>query len=147
MFVRRRAPGPFLLRTAVDTEVTVGAFEQIRKEFEAMRASEPTEEELALARNALTLVLPLQFEVKGQITGRRVEAISYGLADDYWRTFAEEVRAVTPDDVLEAARRYLSPDGLVLLAVGDVARFAADLEEFGSVEVSSAEPAVEAPGA
>jgi zinc protease len=146
MFARRRAAGPFLLKTAVDTEVTVGAFEQIRKEFEAMRVSVPTEDELALARNALTLTLPLRFETKGQITGHRVEAISYGLPDDYWRTFESEVRAVTPDDVLEAARRYLSPDGLVLLAVGDVARFAEELEEFGSVEVASAEPVEEAPG-
>ena len=145
MFVRRRSAGPFLLQTAVDTEVTVGAFEQIWREFEAMRVSVPAEEELALARNALTLVLPLQFETKGQITGRRVEAISYGLPGDYWQTYADEVRAVTPDDVRRAAQKYLRPEGLVLLAVGDVARFADELGEFGSVEVTPAEPVAKAP--
>ncbi|MDH3297347.1 MAG: insulinase family protein, partial [Gemmatimonadota bacterium] len=97
--------------------------------------STPTGEELALAKNALTLSLPLQFETKGQIAGRRVESVTYGLPADYWEDYADEVRAVTADEVATAARRFLDPGGLVLLAVGDVARFADDLAEFGNVEV------------
>jgi zinc protease len=134
-FLRRRSPGPFVVRTAVDTEVTVGAFEQIRMELEAMVAAPPTDEELTLARNALTLALPLQFETKGQIAGRRVETLTYDLADDYWTTFSDVVRAVTPQQVQDMARDFLDPSRLVYLAVGDVARFAGNLAPFGPVEV------------
>ena len=134
-FVRRRGVGPFVLRTAVDTAVTADAFGEVCREFQTMCDSTPTGEELALAKNALTLSLPLQFETKGQIAGRRVESVTYGLPADYWEDYADEVRAVTADEVATAARRFLDPGGLVLLAVGDVARFADDLAEFGNVEV------------
>jgi len=41
--------------------------------------------------------------------------------------------------VREAALRYLKPENLVLLAVGDVARFAEKLGRFGTVEVLPAD--------
>jgi hypothetical protein len=37
------------------------------------------------------------------------------------------------------AQRYLNPENLVLLAVGDVSRFASELERFGPVQVLSAD--------
>ncbi len=135
VFVRRRAAGPFVLLTAVDTDVTARAYEQICAEFALMRESRPTDEELSFAANALTLSLPLQFETVGQIAGRRVESVTYGLPDDYWETFPDAVRAVTVDDVTAAARRYLAPENLVLLAVGEVAQFADELGGLGSVQV------------
>lgn len=147
MFIRRRSVGPFMLRTAVDTDVTVAAFEQIRGEFERMCDSKPTEEELTSAKNSLTLALPLQFETKGQVAGRRVETVTYGLPGDYWESFADAVLAVTPDEVRAEARRFLQSEGLVLLAVGDVARFADDLADFGAVHVVPAGPPAEAPQA
>jgi predicted Zn-dependent peptidase len=42
-----------------------------------------------------------------------------GRPDDYWQTYAENIRAVTPDDVLAVAQKYLHPDKLVFLVVGD----------------------------
>jgi zinc protease len=144
-FVRRRAAGPFVLSTAIDTDVTTRAAEQIFLEFEAMRDSRPTDLELSLAANALTLSLPLQFETASQIAGRRVEAVSYGLPDDYWETFPDAVSAVTAGEVREAARRYLKPENLVLLAVGDVAKFAEELGRFGTVQVLPADIQEQAP--
>ncbi|MFW6088575.1 MAG: M16 family metallopeptidase [Gemmatimonadota bacterium] len=134
--LRRRRPGPFLLRTAVATEATAAAFAEVLAEFERLRAEPPSTAELALAANALTRSLPLQFQTASQLAGRRAEAITYELPDDYWERFPERVRAVEPDDVRDAARRLLARDGLVLLAVGAVAGFAPELEELGPVHVS-----------
>lgn len=134
--LRRRRPGPFLLRTAVATEVTAAAFAEILDEFERLRDELPAPEELELAANALTRSLPLQFQTASQLAGRRAEAITYVLPDDYWERFPERIRAVAPADVRDAARRLLAPDGLVLLAVGAVAEFAPELREFGPVHVS-----------
>lgn len=134
--LRRRRPGPFLLRTAVATEVTAAAFAEILGEFERLRDELPAPEELELAANALTRSLPLQFQTASQLASRRAETITYELPDDYWQRFPERVGAVEPADVREAARRLLAPDGLVLLAVGAVAEFAPELREFGTVQVS-----------
>lgn len=138
VLLRRRRRGPFLLRTAVATEVTLAAFAEILGEFARMCDQPPEAEELALAANALTLSLPLQFETASQLARRQAEAVMYGLPDDYWERFPGRVRAVGPDEVGAAARRILSPDGLVLLAAGDVAGFAEEAGGFGSVEVRPA---------
>ena len=42
-----------------------------------------------------------------------------GRPDDYWRNYTKKMSAVTPDDVLAAAQKYLHPDKLVFLVVGD----------------------------
>jgi predicted Zn-dependent peptidase len=42
-----------------------------------------------------------------------------GRPDDYWRKYTKNMEAVTPDAVLAAAKKYLHPDKLVFLVVGD----------------------------
>jgi predicted Zn-dependent peptidase len=42
-----------------------------------------------------------------------------GRPDDYWRKYTKKMEAVTPDAVLDAAKKYLHPDKLVYLVVGD----------------------------
>ncbi|HUU47125.1 MAG TPA: pitrilysin family protein, partial [Acidobacteriota bacterium] len=39
--------------------------------------------------------------------------------DTYWQEYTAKMEAVTPDDVLAAAQKYLHPDKLVYLVVGD----------------------------
>jgi zinc protease len=140
LFVRRRLPGPFILRTAVATEATVPAFDEVLGEIAALRAELATKDEMALAANALTLSMPLQFQTATQLASRRAESVTYGLPEDYWETFPRLVRAVTATQVREAARRFLRPEELVLLAVGAVAEFADELGSLGTVDLS-VEPA------
>lgn len=134
--LRRRRPGPFLLRTAVATDVTGAAFAEVLAEFERLRETPPTPAELELAANALTRSLPLQFQTSSQLAARRAETVTYGLPDDHWERFPGRVAAVRATDVREAARRLLDPDGLVLLAVGAVAGFEPELGVFGPVRTS-----------
>lgn len=42
-----------------------------------------------------------------------------GRSDDYWQNYTKNMDAVTPDDVLAVAQKYLHPDKLVFLIVGD----------------------------
>jgi len=42
-----------------------------------------------------------------------------GRPDDYWQNYTKNMQAVTPDDVLAVAKKYLHPDKLVFLVVGD----------------------------
>jgi zinc protease len=39
--------------------------------------------------------------------------------DDYWQNYTKNMKAVTPDDVLAVAQKYLHPDQLVFLVIGD----------------------------
>jgi predicted Zn-dependent peptidase len=42
-----------------------------------------------------------------------------GRPDNYWQKYTKNMEAVTPEAVLEVAKRYLHPDKLVFLVVGD----------------------------
>jgi len=130
----RRGAGPFVVQTAVETGVTADAFEEILMEIERMREDLVTDEELDLAKHALTLSLPLQFETAAQITGRVSRQGIYDLPADYWESYGQRLKAVTPEDVREVCRTYLGRRRLTLLAVTDADAAAEGLSRLGAVE-------------
>ncbi len=134
-FRARRGRGPFVARAAVDTPVTADAFREMEEEIRGLVRRPPSPEEMALARNALTLSLPRQFETVSQVSGKVATQVAYGLGDDYWERYRDRVEAVTPEEVVAVAERYLDPSRLVRVAVGDASEVASDLGELGTLEV------------
>ncbi len=100
-----------------------------------MKVDPASDAELELAKNALTLSLPRLFETVGQVSGRVAQQVVYGLPDDYWMTYRDQVAAVTREDVLAAAQRLLSTEHASIVVVGPVGDFHADLETLGPVEI------------
>jgi zinc protease len=137
-FAMRRAAGPFVARTAVETAVTADALAEMFRELKRMSEELPTQEEMRLAINALTLSLPRKFETVSQVTSKVVETVTYGLPDDYWPTFSDRVCAVDPEAVVQASRRYLDRARLTALVVGDAAVVAQPLERYGAVQLKAA---------
>jgi zinc protease len=135
-FTRRREAGPFVVRAAVETEKTARGFEEVLAEIRSMTERPPDEEELALARSALKLSLPREFETTSLVASKEAERIAYGLPEDWWERFPSAVTAVGRDDVVAVAERYLEPARLRLLAVADAAATQAGLAGLGPVEVS-----------
>jgi len=129
----RRGPGPLILSAAVQTEVTAAAVTEMLEEAGRLRDSPAAAEEMATAAGALTRSLPLRFETTTHLAEALVEQVVYGLPDDYWSGFAASIRAVTAGELQEAARRYLDPERLVSLVVGDASRVGPDLARLGPV--------------
>ena len=115
----RRGAGPFVVSTAVKTEVTAAATNEILKEIDTLRAEIVSEEELSLATAYLDGVFPIRYETTSSVASAIASATVFGLADDYFTTYRAKVRAVTAADVRRAAETYLHPDELLILAVGD----------------------------
>jgi len=143
----RRGAGPFVVQTAVETAVTADAFGEILSEIEKMREERVSEEELELAKHALTLSLPLQFETAAHITRRVSRQRIYDLPEDYWERYRDRIEAVTADQVRDVCRDLLARERLTLLAVTDAAAVAAGLGRFGEVDRRSIAEAVGAPAA
>ena len=61
----------------------------------------------------------------------------YGLPADFLERYRDNVAKVTVDDIQRVARKYLHPDGLTILVVGDEKRFDRPLSTLGSVRVIS----------
>ena len=117
----RRAAGPFVVSTAVKSEVTDRAVEEILREFDAIRELAPSADELALATDYLAGVFPIRYETTAAIAGAIAGATVFGLPEDWFRTYRDRVRGVTSVDVLAAARAHVDPLRALILAVGDPA--------------------------
>lgn len=135
LFRFRRGAGPFVARTAVETPVTAATFQEILGELRGLAVRPPTDEELGLAKNALTLSLPLQFETNGQVVRRVSKQLLYDLPEDYWERFRERVEAVTRDEVVAAAERYMDPERMEMVAVTDAAATREPLAEVAPLAV------------
>ena len=137
----RRQSGPFVVSSAVRSDVTAAAAREIMTEIDRMRAEQVSPEELSLATSYLEGVFPIRYETTAAIARALAGMIIYGLPEDYFDTYRERVRAVTTSDVQRAARDFLHPEELQLVAVGDPAVVREPLAEmnFGSVTLYDAD--------
>ncbi len=131
----RRGPGPFLVSTAVKSEVTDRAVTEILREIEGMRAVPPTANEVELATEYLAGVFPIRYETTAAVAGALAGATMFGLPDDWFATYRTRIRAVTPADVHAAACAHLDPARLLVLAVGDASVIEAPLSALGFAPV------------
>jgi predicted Zn-dependent peptidase len=134
-FDMRRGAGPFAVRTAVQTAVTVPAISESIKELERMRDTLVTDAELAAARDYMVGVFPLRFETPGAVVGAIGGLFVNGLPDDELARYRGLVEAVTAQDVQNAARDHIHTDRLAIVLVGDADAVAADLEAAGLGEL------------
>jgi zinc protease len=107
--------------SAVRSDVTAAAAHEILAEIESIRIDKVTPEELSLATSYLEGVFPIRYETTAAIARALTAMVVYGLPEDYFDTYRDRVRAVTASDVLRAAREFLRPEELQLVAVGDPA--------------------------
>jgi zinc protease len=133
--------GPFVVSTAVKSDVTAPAVQEILGEIERMRREEIGEEELTLATSYLDGVFPIRYETTAAIAAALANLVIHELPDDYYDRYRERVRAVTTRGVLRAAQQHLHPEQLRIVVVGDPALIAAPLSEVTGVaaEVVSAD--------
>jgi zinc protease len=137
----RSRPGPFSVSTSVGTDVTGPAVREIVRELEQLVEGGPTDEEVAASRDYAAGVFGLQLETAGQIASRISQLVVYGLADDYYHTYRDRLRAVTTADVAAATRAHIRPAEVQVVVVGDAEQIAAPLEalQLGPVEVVGVE--------
>jgi zinc protease len=136
----RRGPGPFVVSTAVQSEVTAPALREIFLELERIRRDLISEDELSLARDYLDGVFPIRYETTAAIASALATLVIYGLPADYYDTYRNRVRSVSVEDVLEAARAHLHPNELQTVVVGDakVVHEAVAKLQIGDVQVHEA---------
>jgi zinc protease len=136
-FAMRLAPGPFLVATAVQTEVTAAAVREIFQELGAIRDAPVGESELVDARNYVAGTFPLALQTTGGVASRLAELVIYGLDADYFDRYPGEVLAVRAEEVHRVARERLSPDRAAVVIVGDAEKIREQIEalELGPVQV------------
>jgi zinc protease len=127
-FDMRRGPGPFAMRAAVNTEVTIPAIQDSLAELARMREAPPTTDELQLARDYLVGVFPLRFETPPAVVAAIAGLVIHGLPWDELDRYRPAIEAVTDADVGSVASRHIRPDELAIVLVADADAILPSLE-------------------
>jgi zinc protease len=115
----RRGSGPFVVSTAVESEVTAPALREILLEIDRIRDERISAEELSLARDYLEGVFPIRYETTAAIAAALASLAIYELNPDYYDSYRTNIHNVSEDAVLTAARTHLHPELLQTVIVGD----------------------------
>jgi zinc protease len=123
-----RNPGPFAIATGVRTDVTAPAVREIFAELKRFFETRVTADELKLAKDNITQSLPASFETADRTVANFSSLFTYGLPLDHFANLTELISVVDAQSVQEMAKKYLAPDRMVIIAVGDRSRIAPGLE-------------------
>jgi zinc protease len=132
----RRGPGPFVVSTAVESEVTAPALREILMEIDRIRDERISAEELSLARDYLEGVFPIRYETTAAIASALATLAIYDLNPDYYDSYRTNIHNVSEDAVLRAAKTHLHPDLLQTVIVGDAATVRGSLADHSLGEVT-----------
>ena len=140
-FVYRRSLGYFGAGGGIRTDVTAPAVTEILKEIHRMIDTPMKPEELSLAKDSQSRSLPGMFETNGGEAGALSEIFVYNLASDYFSRLPDQFNAVTAEGAEAVAKKYLHPDQLILVCVGDRAKIEPELLklDLGAVEIRDAD--------
>lgn len=128
----RHGPAMWYCGTAVQTDATGVALDEIRKELTAAITERPfSDDEIGYQRSSAVLGFPGEFERTGAILDARTDVWLYGLPDDWVESYVPRTSAVTTASANEAYAKHVVPDRLTWVVVGDKARIAPDIEKLG----------------
>ena len=114
--------GPFVASAPVVTEKTDSSIHEMMYEINNMRDNGMAEEELKFVKNGLIGGFALSFETPGQIAGGLQSIVLYGLPEDYFVNYLQNIEKVSLSDVQAVAKKYLDTSKMALLVVGDLAK-------------------------
>jgi zinc protease len=119
-FAYGRGPGQFQAGGGIVTAKTDSALIEFMKELRGVQGAIPfTDDEITQGKDALVQSLPSTFSsvngVRGAISGIYVQ----DLPEKFFQEYAAKVNAVTRDDLVRVAKRYIDVDNLNIIIVGD----------------------------
>jgi zinc protease len=111
-------PGSWEVSAGVNPKNLKKAIDLIVKELRRFIKSGVTKAELADSQANYIGRLPLSLESNNGVASALINIERYDLGLDYYQRYEDTVRGVTRADVLEAARKYIDPDRLVIATAG-----------------------------
>jgi predicted Zn-dependent peptidase len=122
--------GKFTASASVRNVVTDSALVQVLMEMNRIRTEKVPEEDLQMMKNVLTGSFSRSLEDPQTVARFALNTAKYNLPKDYYHTYLKKLNAVTSDDVLNIAKKYIRPENAIILAVGDVSQIKDGMKQF-----------------
>jgi len=137
--VAGRFKGNWSAQTDVRSDVTEPALTDLMEELRQIRDVTVPTKELQDKKRSLVASFALSLESPQQVLNYYVTSWTYKLPADYWDKYPERVMAVTTAQVQSAAKKYLDPAKVHIIAVGDGKQVESVLRKFGPLDTYDTE--------
>lgn len=126
--------GRFNASAQVRNEVTDSAIVEIFYEMEQMKKGNITDEELELAKNSISGSFSRSLERPQTVANFALNTARYKLPEDYYATYLQKVQAMSKEDVMEIAEKYIKTENAYINVVGKASEIEEGLKAFGELK-------------
>ena len=127
--------GDIVAETDTRSETTSETLRLLVDELSRLQRQRVQPRELADAQAYITGSFPLTIETPSAIAVQIIHAVVFGIDLQEMERFRDLVNAVTVDDIQRVSQKYLHPDRLSIVLVGDANVFAKQLPALGFNQV------------
>lgn len=134
-FVAGKYPGLWFAFGDVRTGVTEGALAEFINEIRHMCEEKVPEAELDERKRSVVASFALSLEEPNQLLNYAITRKMYRFSADYWDTYPARIMGVSGDDVQRVALKYINPEAIQIVAVGDASKIKSILEKYGALDI------------
>jgi zinc protease len=127
---------PYLSISPVQTDKTKESLSELVTEYKNVVGAKPiSADELKDAQTNATLGLPGTFETVQALARAYSTILQFNLPEDYYNTYTKKVLDLTPGKANIMAHRFILPDHLIWVVVGDMSKVEAGIRSLNLGEV------------
>jgi len=130
-----RHVGVFTATAEARNEVTDSSIMEMLYEMKKLRTEKVDAALLQETKNRIAGGFARSLEQPQTVANFAFSTARLGLSKDHYATYLKRLQAVTAEDVLAAAKKFLQPDKVSIVVVGNQEEVLASLSKFGPVEV------------
>lgn len=126
----------FQVVAPVQTDKTKESIIEIVKEINDIAGTRPIggEEFTSIMRN-MTARLAGRFETLTALEAAAINQINFNLSNDYWTNYSGNLRALTEPQLAAAAKKFVRPDEIIWIVVGDLSKIEKGVRDLNMGEV------------
>ncbi|HEX7421371.1 MAG TPA: insulinase family protein [Thermoanaerobaculia bacterium] len=126
-------PGLFEITMATKSGTTLESINALRSEVSALRTQPFTADELQQAKQSILNRFVFLNDSRQKVVNQAAILEFYGFPPDYFRNYPSNIEKVTAADVARVANKYVNPDQVAVLVVGNEKDFEKPLSSLGTV--------------
>jgi zinc protease len=124
-------PGPFQVEVLTKSVSTVDATKAAIAEIAGLNTRPFTQVELQRAKDDILNSFLFRYDTRDKILAEREKLEFYGYPADYLETYRAALEKVTLDDVTRVAKKYIHPEKLAVLVVGNSSEIKPPVDALG----------------
>ena len=132
--VNRVNSGVWFQAADITLESTGAALTEIFKEINLLAKTPPSTEELDGIKNYMAGIFVLRNSSRAAVINQLSFIELHQLSDSYLKDYVDDVYNVTPEKISEMARKYLTPEKMTLVVVGDKTQLTPQLKAVKTLE-------------